>query len=43
MGGVKVTEDMFQLEFKLASQRSTYKMGISVRVQDKKQKLFWIF
>lgn len=43
IGGVKVREDTFQLEFKLASQRSTFKRSVSVRIQDKKEKLLWIF
>lgn len=42
-GEVKVREDTFQLEFKLASQRSTFKRGVSVRTQDKKEKVLWIF
>lgn len=41
--GVKVREDTLQLEFKLASQRSAFKRGVSVRTQDKKEKVLWIF
>lgn len=41
--GVKVREDTLQLEFNLASQRSTFKRGVSVRTLDKKEEVLWIF
>ena len=39
MGEVNVRGDRFQLEFKLESQRCTFKRGVSVRMQEKKEKL----
>lgn len=42
-GELKVREDTLQLQFKLASQRSTFKRGVSVRTRDKKEKVLWIF